>query len=74
VTKPGHSAPIIPIAEVDRATCEHELAGPREFRCPACKGILRRCCLTALGWNHMADCPAVPAQTIPTIEKHNFQA
>lgn len=40
----------------DRHRCAHLQAGEKSLRCPTCRGIMRRCCQTALGTKHRADC------------------
>lgn len=39
-----------------RPTCQHKLSAETDWRCPSCKAILRRCCLSALSFPHLASC------------------
>lgn len=48
-----------PIPLPKRALCDHKTATERSHTCPECEGILRRCCMSALGTSHRDGCPEV---------------
>lgn len=42
------------------ATCEHPGVAEHDHSCPACRGTLRRCCVSLVGaYDHEGDCPEV---------------
>jgi hypothetical protein len=49
---------IIPLGD-DKATCGHEMARVDSHRCPDCKGTMRRCCASVIGFPHRDSCQAV---------------
>jgi hypothetical protein len=47
---------ILPPIGADKESCEHLGNGPKTHRCFTCKGVLRRCCDSVVGYDHKLIC------------------
>lgn len=41
---------------VDKRGCLHKRANEHSFRCPDCRGIMRRCCQSIVAFYHEDSC------------------